>query len=92
MTEEERQYQDYERETYDQAMRPTRGYYEGLDTLNLRIPAETETVQHVAGFAAHIRGTEFSPTMPDAWQAGWLDAQELGEFAPLVWLRMEAEV
>lgn len=52
---------------------------------------EAETTQHAAGFAAHIRGTEFSPAMPPAWQTGWLDAQELGELAPLVWLRTEAE-
>ena len=52
---------------------------------------ETELVQHSSGFAAHIRGTEFSPVQPVAWQTGWLDANELGELAPLVWLRMEAE-
>ena len=52
---------------------------------------ETELVQQSSGFAAHIRGTEFSPVQPVAWQTGWLDANELGELAPLVWLRMEAE-
>ena len=52
---------------------------------------ETELAQHYAGFASHIRGTEFSPAQPAAWKTGWLDANELGELAPLVRLHMEAE-
>jgi hypothetical protein len=51
-----------------------------------------ETIAHGAGFAARIRGTDFDNTQSAAWQQGWLDAYELGELAPLVWLRQEAEV
>ena len=53
---------------------------------------EAELVQLSAGFAACVRDREFDNEQSDAWQTGWLDANELGEIAPLVWLRMEAEV
>ena len=54
---------------------------------------ETETVQHAAlTWPPHSR-YGISPTMPvQLRNEGWLDAQELGELAPLVWLRTEAEV
>jgi hypothetical protein len=57
-----------------------------------REESEYRIAQHSAGFAANIRGAEFDHRQPTAWIAGWLDAQELGELAPLVWLRQEAEV
>jgi hypothetical protein len=51
-----------------------------------------EVIAHGAGFAAHIRGADFDNAQSPAWRQGWLDAYELGELAPLVWLQQEAEV
>jgi hypothetical protein len=56
-----------------------------------RRAAEVGLTQHSAGFAACIRGAEFDNAQSPAWVQGWLDAYDLGELAPLVWLRQEAE-
>lgn len=53
---------------------------------------EADIALHSAGFGACVRGTDLDNTQPPAWQQGWLDAYELGEVAPLAWLRQEAEV
>lgn len=53
---------------------------------------EVEATEHSAGFVAHVNGTDFDNAKTPAWQQGWLDAYELGEFSPLAWLRQEAEV
>ena len=58
-------------------------------------PAAAEVLaiqQHRAGFNACCRGEDYQDFRPAAWQQGWLDAHELGEFAPLALLRLDAEV
>jgi hypothetical protein len=50
-----------------------------------------QVIQHNEGFAAHIAGHAFEGFRPAAWQQGWLDAAELGEFAPTEFFRMNAE-
>jgi hypothetical protein len=59
-------------------------------------PAETAAVeairQHLAGFGANLREAEFDNDRPAAWQTGWLDAYDLGQFAPIGFLRQNAEV
>lgn len=52
----------------------------------------TQAIQHREGMSAYIDGVEFQNFRPAAWQQGWLDARELGEIGPLVFLRMDAEV
>ena len=45
-----------------------------------------------AGFAAELDAQELDVTQPMAWIGGWLDAQELAEYGPTEFLRMDAEV
>jgi hypothetical protein len=45
-----------------------------------------------AGFAAELDAQELDVTQPMAWIEGWLDAQELAEYGPTEFLRMDAEV
>jgi hypothetical protein len=60
------------------------GYYEEA--------AYQQERQHREGMTACIEGVEFQNFRPAAWQQGWLDARELDEYAPLEWLRLDAEV
>jgi len=58
-------------------------------------PDEAEAlriIQHNAGFAACINGVEFQEFRPAAWQEGWLDANELGAFAPIEFFRINRKV
>lgn len=59
------------------------------DTEGAQIAA---TLQHTAGFRANCNGVEFQNFRPAAWQVGWLDAYDLGAFAPIEYFRMEAEL
>ena len=49
-------------------------------------------IQHKEGFAAHCNGVEFQEFRPAAWCDGWIDAAELGAFAPIEFFRMSAEI
>ena len=49
------------------------------------------TQQHTEGFRANCTGADLQDFRPAAWQEGWLDANELAEFAPIEHFRMEAE-
>jgi hypothetical protein len=49
-------------------------------------------LQHAEGFRAHCAGCEFQAFRPAAWLDGWLDAYDLGQFAPIEYFRMSAEV
>ena len=44
------------------------------------------------GFVAHINGAEFDADAPGEWQDGWVDALELAELGPLVFLRADLEM
>jgi len=48
--------------------------------------------QHGEGFMANVQGADFQTFRPAAWQEGWLDAEELGAFAPLAMFRANAEI
>jgi hypothetical protein len=48
-------------------------------------------LQHAEGFRANCAGIEFQEFRPAAWQTGWLDANDLGAFAPIEYFRMSAE-
>ena len=48
-------------------------------------------IQHNEGFRANCAGIEFQEFRPAGWQEGWLDANDLGELAPIEYFRMEAE-
>lgn len=54
--------------------------------------AQAAVILHDSGFRANCNGAEFDPARPAAWQTGWLDAHDLGAFAPIEWFRLEAEV
>lgn len=44
------------------------------------------------GFVAHIDGAEFDEYAPGEWQDGWVDALELEELGPLVFIRADMEM
>lgn len=50
------------------------------------------TLQHAEGFRANCAGVEFQEFRPAAWLDGWLDAHDLGAFAPIEYFRLQAEV
>jgi hypothetical protein len=49
------------------------------------------TLQHAEGFRANCAGVEFQEFRTAAWRDGWLDAHDLGQFAPIEYFRMSAE-
>lgn len=59
------------------------------DTEGAQIAA---TLQHAAGFRANCNGVDFQEFRPAAWIDGWLDANDLGQYAPTEYFRMEAEL
>jgi len=57
-------------------------------------PAEADVlriIQHAEGFRANCAGVGFQEFRPAAWQAGWIDANDLAAFAPIEYFRMSAE-
>lgn len=51
----------------------------------------SEQQQHTAGFNACANGKPFDEAQAPAWQAGWLDAHDMGEYAPIAAFHLNSE-
>ena len=62
-----------------------------LPSVAVDAAAITQTLQHAAGFRANCAGADLQDSQPTAWREGWLDANDLADFAPIEYFRLEAE-